>query len=36
MTETIRVACICGDGIGAEVVAEARRVLDAVAKMRVI
>jgi isocitrate/isopropylmalate dehydrogenase len=36
MTETMRVAYIPGDGIGAEVVAEARHVLDAVAKMRVI
>jgi tartrate dehydrogenase/decarboxylase / D-malate dehydrogenase len=33
MTERIRVACIPGDGIGPEVVAEARRVLEAVAEV---
>jgi tartrate dehydrogenase/decarboxylase / D-malate dehydrogenase len=33
MTETIRVACVPGDGIGPEVVAQARRVMEAVAKV---
>jgi tartrate dehydrogenase/decarboxylase/D-malate dehydrogenase len=33
MTQTIKVACIPGDGIGPEVVREARRVLDAIAKL---
>ena len=33
MAENIRVACIPGDGIGPEVVREARRVLDAVAEL---
>jgi tartrate dehydrogenase/decarboxylase / D-malate dehydrogenase len=33
MSKHIRVACIPGDGIGPEVVAEARRVLDAIAEV---
>jgi tartrate dehydrogenase/decarboxylase / D-malate dehydrogenase len=33
MTERIRIACIPGDGIGLEVVTEARRVLDAAAQV---
>ncbi len=33
MTDIVRVACISGDGIGPEVVVEARRVLDAVAEV---
>jgi tartrate dehydrogenase/decarboxylase/D-malate dehydrogenase len=33
MSKHIRVACIAGDGIGPEVVAEARRVLDAVGEV---
>ena len=33
MAQNIRVACIPGDGIGPEVVREARRVLDAVAEL---
>ncbi|MGH2736355.1 MAG: isocitrate/isopropylmalate family dehydrogenase, partial [Actinomycetota bacterium] len=33
MADTIHVACIPGDGIGPEVVREARRVLDAVASL---
>jgi tartrate dehydrogenase/decarboxylase / D-malate dehydrogenase len=33
MAETIRVACVPGDGIGPEVVGEARRVLEAVAEV---
>jgi tartrate dehydrogenase/decarboxylase / D-malate dehydrogenase len=33
MTDTIQVACIPGDGIGPEVVREAQRVLEAIAKL---
>jgi tartrate dehydrogenase/decarboxylase / D-malate dehydrogenase len=33
MTDRIRVACIPGDGVGPEVVAQARRVLEATAKL---
>jgi tartrate dehydrogenase/decarboxylase / D-malate dehydrogenase len=33
MTDSIRVACIPGDGIGPEVVREAQRVLEAIAKL---
>ena len=33
MTERIRIACIPGDGVGPEVVTEARRVLEGVAKV---
>ncbi|MQB01419.1 MAG: tartrate dehydrogenase [Actinobacteria bacterium] len=33
MTESIRIACIPGDGVGPEVVAQAQRVLEAVAEV---